>query len=295
MANLQDTVGGYRLRTMLQTGQFSQVYEVVEPQSHRHFAMKLLLPEHARKPEVRNELFHEAAIGVALRHENVIHILKVNRDPQFPHFIMEYFPSGSLRTRMMAKETAFIKENARKIFKHAATGLAYMHGSGYVHCDVKPENFLVNASGDLKLIDFAITKRIPTGFGKWFYRKAPKAAGTASYMAPEQILRERPDPRSDIYSLGITYYEVLTGRKPFTGKSPQELLQKHFMEKAISPQNYDKDITDEMAALILKMMAKKKEDRPKTCHDVMIALRKIKIYKSEVIQEEQQGMGMGMG
>lgn len=192
----------------------------------------------------------------------------------------------------MGKESAFLKENARKIFKQSATGLAYMHASGYVHCDVKPENFLVNAAGDLKLIDFAITKKIPTGLGKLFYRKAKKGSGTASYMAPEQILREKPDPRSDIYSLGITFYELLTGRKPFTGNSPQALLQKHFVEKPVSPQVYEKDISDEAAALILKMMSKKKEDRPKSCHDVLIGLRMIRIFKSEPAPEEQTGMGM---
>ena len=147
MPEVNETIGGYRLRSLLQTGQVSQVFEVVEPLSNRHFAMKILLPEAAEKREVRTNLFHEAEVGIKLRHENVIHILKISRNVQSPHFIMEYFPSGSMRTRLMAKDFTFIKENAMKVFKQAATGLAYMHASNWVHCDVKPDNMLVNAGG----------------------------------------------------------------------------------------------------------------------------------------------------
>jgi serine/threonine protein kinase len=290
MAEVNETIGGYRLRSHLQTGQYSQVFEVVEPHSFRHFAMKVLLPEHADNQEKRSELFHEAEVGTKLRHENVIHILKVDRDKHSPHFIMEFFPSGSLRTRLMAKDMKAIWDIARKIFKQAATGLAYMHGSGWVHRDVKPDNMLVNATGQLKLIDFAITKKVPTGFAKWFYRKPSKAEGTASYLAPEQILRQPPDPRQDIYSLGVSFWELLTGRKPYTGMTSQELLQKHFTEKPVAPQHINKDVTDEMGALVLKMMAKKKEDRPQTCHDVLMTLRKIKIFKNEVLSEEEAMM-----
>ena len=106
MPEVNETIGGYRLRSLLQTGQVSQVFEVVEPHSNRHFAMKVLLPEAAEKSDVRNNLFHEAQVGTKLRHENVIHILKVSRDQHSPHFIMEYFPSGSMRTRLMGKDFA---------------------------------------------------------------------------------------------------------------------------------------------------------------------------------------------
>src|SRR5438132_9830085 len=97
MADINELIGGYRIRTLLHPGQSSQVFEVVEPHSNRHFAMKLLLPEAAANPEQRRALFHEAEIGVKLAHPNVIRIFKVNRSQDNPHFIMEFFPSGSLR------------------------------------------------------------------------------------------------------------------------------------------------------------------------------------------------------
>jgi serine/threonine-protein kinase len=289
MPEVNETIGGYKLRSLLQTGQVSQVFEVVEPHSNRHFAMKVLLPEAAEKSDVRSNLFHEAEVGTKLRHENVIHILKVSRDPHSPHFIMEYFPSGSMRTRLMQKDFTFIKEHARTVFKQAATGLAYMHASGWVHCDVKPDNMLVNAAGQLKWIDFAISKRIPKGMAKLFYRQK-KAQGTPSYMSPEQIRKQPVDGRADIYGLGATYYELMTGRPPIRGNTITDLLNKQLIEKPITPQAHNKDVTDEFAALVLKMIAKKKEDRPATCHDVLIAMRKLKVFKSDPDPVDEGGM-----
>ena len=291
MPEVNETIGGYKLRSLLQTGQVSQVFEVVEPHSNRHFAMKVLLPEAAEKSDVRNNLFHEAEVGTKLRHENVIHILKVSRDQHSPHFVMEYFPSGSMRTRLMGKDFAFIKEHVRTIFKQATTGLAYMHANGWVHCDVKPDNMLVNASGQLKWIDFAISKRTPKGLSKLFYRQS-KAQGTPSYMSPEQIRKQPLDGRADLYGLGCTFYELLTGRPPFRGNNIQDLLNKQLTEKAVTPQVHNKDVTDEFGALVLKMLSKKKEDRPATAHDVLIAMRKMKVLKTDPDLIEEGGMMM---
>jgi serine/threonine protein kinase len=285
MADVNEMVGGYRLRSLLQTGQTSQVFEVIEPTSNRHFAMKLLLPEAASNAEHRKFLFNEAEIGIKMTHPNVIRIHKVNRSPETPHFIMEFFPSGSLRLRLQGKDTAFIKKHARQMFKGAATGLAYMNASGYIHRDVKPDNILVNAAGDTKIIDFAITKKVPTGVAKWFYRRGTPQ-GTRSYMSPEQIRDEILDGRADVYSYGCTLYELTTGRKPFTGATQQELLMKHFREVPVSPVNYNKELTDEFGQFVLKMLAKKKADRQESFHEVLMELRKIKIFKDEKLEEE---------
>ncbi len=280
MAEVNQSIGDYRLRSLLQTGQTSQVFEVVEIKSNRHFAMKLLLPEAAENPDHRRTLFNEAEVGIKLTHQNVIRIVKVNKSKESPHFIMEFFPSGSLRLRIQAKDFAFIKEHSRKIFKGAATGLAYMNASGFVHRDVKPDNILVNSLGDTKMIDFAITKKIPTGFAKWFYKRS-KPQGTPSFMSPEQIRDEFPDGRADIYSYACTLYELTTGRPPFRGTSQNDLLSRHFSEKPVPPSTYNSDLTDEFSAFVLKMLAKKKTDRPANFHEVLIELRKVRqIYKS---------------
>ena len=287
MADVMEMIGGYRLRNLLQSGQTSQVFEVVEPTSNRHFAMKLLLPEAADQAEHRNILFNEAEVGEKLTHANVIRIFKVNRSQTTPHFIMEFFPSGSLRLRLQAKDGAFIKEHARRIFKETATGLAYMNAMGYVHRDVKPDNILVNPLGETKIIDFAITKKIPKGMARWFYRKG-KPQGTPSFMSPEQINDEIPDARMDIYSYGCTLYELTTGRPPFRGSTPNDLLGRHFKEKPAPPTAYNPDLSDEFSQFVLKLLAKKKTDRPSNFHEVLMALKKVKqIFKSVPEKREE--------
>jgi serine/threonine protein kinase len=197
---------------------------------------------------------------------------------------MEFFPSGSLRARLMSRDPRdkeFVKANAKKIFKQLATGLAYMNASGYVHRDVKPDNVLVNGIGQTKLIDFAITKRIEKGFFAKLFHKRKKPQGTPSYMSPEQIRDERTDGRADIYSYGATVYELTTGRPPFRGSSMADLLRKHLVEKPYPPTAYNADVTDEFSALVLKLLAKKREERPEHFHQVLMDLRKIKVFKSD--------------
>ncbi len=284
----EEIIGGYRLLNLMMTGQTSQVWEVVEVSSHRHFAIKLLLPEHAARAEHRAFLFHEASVGKQLAHPNIIKIVHVNKDPKLPYFVMEFFPGGSLKARMMRKQTDFIREQAHGIVKQAATALAYMNATGWVHRDVKPDNLLVNSAGDVKLIDFALARRVekPSFFGKLFRRKG-KVQGTRSYMSPEQIRGDFLDGRSDIYSFGATCFELVTGRPPFRGASSHDLLTKHLVEKPVTPCVHNPDVTEEFANLVLRMLAKKREDRPRDFHEVLMQLRTIRVFKTQ--ETKQQG------
>ena len=298
MISIGQVIGGYKVRSLLQTGQTSQVFEVAEPNSGRHFAMKVLLPEVAGSASHRRLLFNEAEIGTKLRHENVINIVKVNRSPETPHFVMEFFASGSIRKRLQSrdpKDKEFLKQKAKKIFKQAATGLAYMNACGYLHLDVKPDNILVNATGQTKIIDFAISKRIKNSFLARLFRKRGTPEGTASYMSPEQIRGLALDARSDIYAFACSMYEVACGRPPFRGNSIQDLLRKHMMEKAAPLTAYQPDATDEYSALLAKMLAKKVEERPKSFHEVLMEARKVRFFKSIAeTDEDDHGGGMMM-
>ena len=287
-----EIIGNYRLLNCMMTGQTSQVWEVVEQSSHRHFAMKLLLPEKAVISENRRLLYHEAHVGQKLAHQNIIRIVHISKDPKSPpYFVMEYFPAGSLKLRLVRKDLDFIKERAHSIFKQAATGLAYMNASGWVHRDIKPDNLLVNSAGELRIIDFALAQRIqkPNLFTKLFHRRG-KAQGTRSYMSPEQIRDEVIDQRADVYSFGASAYELVTARPPFRGASNQDLLQKHIAEKPVSPQVHNPDVTDEFAALILRMLAKKREDRPRDFHEVLMKLRTLRVFKSDAPVKREEGM-----
>jgi serine/threonine protein kinase len=271
---------GYRLQNLMMTGQTSQVWEVVEIASGRHFAMKLLLPEKSQDQEHRHLLLHEAEVGIKLAHPNIIKIAKFKKDPTNPYIVMEFFPAGNLKLRIMHKKWDFIKEKAHSIFKQAATGLAYMNASGWVHRDVKPDNILVNSAGEVRLIDFALAERVSKG--GMFRKRKGQTAGTRSYMSPEQVRGEGLDGRADVYSFGATCFEVVTGRPPFRADSPVQLLNKQVAEKPTSPQMHNPDVSDEFAALILRMLSKKKEDRPRDFHEVLMKLQGMQIFKPEI-------------
>jgi serine/threonine-protein kinase len=278
----EETIGGYRLQKLMMSGQNSQVWEVVELTSHRHFAMKVLLPEKLGDAESRRLLQHEATVGKKLAHPNIIKIVAVEKNPKNPYFVMEFFPAGSLKLRLQHKQFDFIKERALNIFKQAATALAYMNASGWVHRDVKPDNMLVNSAGEVRLIDFALAQRIekPSFFSKLFRRKG-KVQGTRSYMSPEQIRGDFLDGRSDIYSFGASLYELTTTRPPFRAASNQELLNKHVAEKPVPPQAHNPDVTDEFNKFVLSLLAKEREERPRDFHQVLMELRGLRVFKSD--------------
>lgn len=282
----EEVIGGYRLLNCRGTGQNSQVWEVVEQTSHRHFAMKLLLPERIKNRTLRQMLLHEARVGKELAHVNVIKIVAVCSDPKNPYYVMEFFPAGSLKLRLMHKDFGFIHERAHSIFKQAATGLAYMNASGWIHRDVKPDNMLVNSAGELKLIDFALAIRQQgRSFFSWLFRRKPVVQGTRSYMSPEQIRGEPLDPRADIYSFGCTLYELTTNRPPFRAVTSQDLLAKHIVEKPTTPAVHNPELTDEFCNLVLMCLAKKRQDRPETFHDVLRMLNTLRVYKTDPVRQ----------
>lgn len=282
-----EIIGNYRLVKCILTGQHSQVWEVVETSSHRHFAMKLLLQERAKDAVSRNMLYHEAKVGLEMTHPNVIRIVYVSNESVNHYFVMEFFPAGSLKARLVNKTYDFIRERAHSIFKQAATGFAYINTSGWVHRDIKPDNLLVNSAGDLRIIDFAIAQKVQTDsfFEKLFRRKGP-VQGTRSYMSPEQIRGEYTDGRADIYSFGATLYELVAYRPPFRAATQQELLQKHIIEKPVAPIVHVPDLTPEFSDLVLKCLAKKREDRFQTFHEILKVLNQIRVYKNDPIKKK---------
>jgi serine/threonine protein kinase len=278
----------YRLLNLMMTGQTSQVWESTELSSGRHFAIKMLLPEHARSPMQRHYLFHEYHVGKQVTHPKIIKMLDLRRDPEHPYVIMEFFPSTNLKLRLMHKDP-FVRENLKEIIEQTANALAYMHSKGWVHRDVKPDNILVASSGEVRLIDFALAQRVRKRKKNLFGRmkKSGRAQGTRSYMSPEQIRAEALDARADVYSLGITIYELLTYRPPFRAASAQDLLVKQLFEKPASPLQYNADVASEMADLVMKMLEKKPEDRPPDMEAFLMQFRKVPIFKPAALKKAQ--------
>ena len=279
-----DIIGNYRQVKCILTGQTTQVWEVVEVSSHRHFAMKLLLPDKHGDSTAKGMLYHEANVGIKMTHANVIRIVNVSNEREHHYFVMEYFPSGSLKSRLIQKQFDFIRERAHSIFRQAATGLAYINASGWVHRDIKPDNLLVNSAGELRIIDFAIAQQIDSGgFFSSLFRRKTVVQGTRSYMSPEQIRGQPLDGRADIYSYGATLYELVANRPPFRAASQQELLQKQISEKPVPPLAHVPELTQEFNDLVLRCLAKKREDRPESFHEVLKILNQIRVYKNDPV------------
>ena len=277
----EDRIGNYRIVRVLQMGQNSVIMEVAQEGSGRRFALKELLESRASDGEERRALAYEAKLGQMFTHPNLIRVHEyVNAKPS-PYFVMDYFPGITLRLVIgKPQEHALPAGRPHTVLRQSAEALAYMHEKGWAHRDVKPENILLNRSGEVRVIDYALAKKIPTGLGKLFAGKPPRE-GTYSYISPDVIRRLPPSAASDIYSFGVTCYELATGRHPFRANSPMELLNKHMKERPIPPTSHNKEITKEYSDLVLKMLAKKPEDRIKDLREFLAAFNRIKIFKDD--------------
>ena len=152
-----------------------------------------------------------------------------------------------------------------------------MHEKGWIHRDIKPDNFLLRDDNVVKLIDFNLARKPAGGLSKLFGGKMG-VAGTHSYMSPEQIRGQALDVRADVYSFGCMVHEFFTGKPPFTANSPNELLQRHLSSKPQPLTVFDKNITPEFAAYVQRMMAKDPKDRPANMKDVMMEIKTQKMF-----------------
>ena len=256
--------------------------EVVQDSTGKRFALKQLNPSRAEEPAERRLFEFEATLGKDLRHPNLVRVHEYFKDRIQPYFVMDLFPSIHMKLPI-ARPSVYPMPYTQlsRIMDQSAQALTYLHEKGWVHRDVKPENILANKSGEVRVIDYALALRPYTGFKKLFTKKAP-VQGTPSYMSPEQIRGLPPEPSADIYSFGVTCYELACGRPPFRANSQTELLNKHLKEKPLPLTAVNKDITQEFSDLILKMIAKHPKDRLESLREFSSKLSRTKIYKTEV-------------
>jgi len=276
-----DRIGGYRYVRTIHPGATSVVMEVVQESTQRRFALKQLLASRAEEREDYKAFMHEGKLGMELRHTNLIRVYELVKDPVQPYFVMELFTGHHLKMPI-ARPSIYPmpKKNLHRIIEQAGSALAYMHDRGWVHRDVKPENILYNKSGEVRVIDYALARRIAAGFLKMFEGKIPRQ-GTKTYMSPEQIRCESPSPTVDIYSFGITCYELACKRPPFRANSSQELLEKHLSERPIPLTTHNKLVTPEYNDMVMKMIQKRPADRYESMHEVLSRFRAIRIFQDD--------------
>lgn len=241
------------------------------------FAIKLLAGENARNKEEIAFLKHESQVGRGLTHPNVIKLFEFGSDGDFVYMVMELFPAPNLKT-LINQGIEALQPHAAAILRGAAEGLAYFHSQGWIHRDIKPDNFLVKLPGEVKLIDFALATRRKGGLARLFATRT-KVQGTRSYMSPEQIRGQALDERADLYSFGCMAYELLGGKPPFTGATTNELLNKHLRAPVPPLQASNQNVSDDFAQLARRMLAKKPEDRPESMGEFLRELRGMQIHK----------------
>ena len=273
----REYLGTYRLISEIRAGKTCVVYDVANDTTGERLAIKLLAGEAARNREEVGYLKHEYEVGRALEHPHVIRIMALGRERDAIYLVMELFPVPNMKQRILQGVDA-LAPLASQCIHQAAEGLAYFHAQGWIHRDIKPDNFLVSNAGEVKLIDFALAVRKKGGLARLFSGKS-KIQGTRSYMSPEQIRGQSLDARADIYSFGCTVFELLTGKPPFTGISTNDLLTKHLRSPAPPLQAGNRNVTDEFASLMRAMLAKKPEDRPASMDDVLGELRMRPVFK----------------
>jgi len=281
----QDYVGSLRLLNLIRSGKTCEVWEVINDLTSERLALKLLTGDAAKNREEVGYLKHESQVGAGLDHPNVIKIFNFGSDRDAVYLAMELFPSPNVK-QIINQGADAIAPLAEQFIHKSAEGLAYFHSRGWVHRDIKPDNYLMRTDGSVKLIDFALAVRPKKGLARLFAGKS-KIQGTRSYMSPEQIRGQMVDQRADIYSYGCMVFEVLGGKPPYTGTSTNDLLNKH-LRAAVPPiQAANRNVSDGFADLVRRTLAKKPEDRPNSMADFLGELRGTPVYKVRPVATRQ--------
>ena len=236
----------------------------------RDVALKVLREQYAEDAEFVERFRREATSVASLNHPNVVQVYDQGRSGDGRYYIaMEYVPGGTLKDRIDVEGTLDPSEAVR-LASQVAQALGAAHERGIVHRDVKPHNVLLTAAGDAKVADFGIARAASASA----ISRTSLVLGTASYMSPEQAMGEPVGPASDLYSLGVVLYEMLTGGVPFEAESLVAVAMKHVNEPPRPPRGLNPLVPEEMDALVMVLLAKRPEDRYASAAELAEDLRR---------------------
>ena len=281
MTKLPEQLGPLKLVQQIGLGKHCQVWEAVDATSRTQVAIKVIVPDMATDAGQRKLLEHELKVAKSLDHPTVIKIDRLSEEGGLPHLVMEYFPAANLKKQIAAGVEPLVPK-LQRIVTETALALDHMHSRGWVHRDVKPDNVLAAADGQVKLIDLAIAAKASGFLGKLLGSKT-LAQGSPSYMSPEQIRGEALDARSDIYSFGCVIFELISGRPPYTGADTNDLLNKHVSATVPAVDAFNKNATTACAKFLRQMLAKKPAERPASMKEVLQQLRAIRLVERAVV------------
>jgi serine/threonine protein kinase len=263
--------GRYALGDLLGGGGMAQVYLAHDEVLGRDVALKILRQQYADE-EFVERFKREAKNAAALNHPNIVQVYDQGQTEDDTHYIaMEYVPGETLKSRI-TREGRLDPGEAAGIASRVADALSVAHERGIVHRDIKPQNVLLTPAGEAKVVDFGIARAASAKT----VTETNLVLGTAAYMSPEQVSGERVGPASDLYSLGVVLYEMLTGELPYQAEDPIATAMKHLDEPSRHPREANPEVPEALDALTTKLLAKKPEDRYPGAAELAEDLRRVR-------------------
>jgi serine/threonine protein kinase len=265
-------LGKYRVLESLGRGGMSRVYRAYHPQLDRYVAIKVLRSDLVEDEEFLARFRREARAVAGLRHPNIVQVYDFDLQDELYYIVLELLEGDTLKVRLAdyhAQKQQMPWGDIVRILLDVLDGLAYAHSEDMVHRDIKPANILLTRRGQAVLADFGIAQII----GGTNYTVSGALMGTLNYMAPEQGLENHSDARSDLYSLGIVFYEMLTRRTPFEADTPLAILMKHLNDPLPLPRQLEPSIPEPFERDVLKALAKSPENRYQSAEAMAQALR----------------------
>jgi len=275
-------IGNYNIIESIGDGGMGKVFKGIHVTLDRIVALKMIDPELLSNSEIINRFYKEAKIQALLNHPNIVTVFDFLEVENNYFIVMEYIKGESIG-KIIKDQGAFEFNMAINIFKQILSGIAHAHSKGIIHRDIKPNNFLLTPNV-VKITDFGIAHIISdTGL-----TVAGAVLGTPKYMSPEQILGEKIDHRSDVYSLGISFYEMLTGKVPFdgSGNSDYEIKRGHVEGEPPLLRTINPGISDETEKIVLKSLSKSPDQRYQSVVEFLEAFEQIKTYDLRVNSDE---------
>ncbi len=235
------------------------VYKAYQPAMQRFVAVKVLPRHMSSSGEFTLRFQREARLVAQLQHPHVLPVFDYGESDGYPYIVMPFIVGGTLAD-ILRKQRVSLAE-ARRIISQVGDALSYAHGRGMIHRDIKPSNILIDERGNCLLTDFGLARMVEADDR---FTTSGRIMGTPAYMSPEQGLGSETDPRSDLYSLGIILYEMLTGRLPYTAETPIAIVYKHVNDPLPSARKFNPSLSEAVELVLLQSMAKNPEERFQT-------------------------------
>jgi serine/threonine protein kinase len=257
-------IDSYRIDEPIARSGMASIFRATDLRDNRTVALKIPHPDMEADPILYDRFHRESGIGERLNHPNVMRVFGDEKRSRV-YMVMEWCPGRLLRQIMDNEKLS--QERAIHIAKQILRALDYIHANGVVHRDLKPENIMVDAHDNIKLIDFGIASDVSAR--RLTYANFTATLGTPNYISPEQVKGRRGDGRSDIYSVGIILYEMLTGKLPFTGPSPLAAMNDRLLNHPLPPSVADPTISPQLQEVLYRALERDPKNRYATAHEFL--------------------------